>query len=343
VATIVDGDRATHVDATTRDGTLLVDPADLQRAIGWELRPEGLCRGDVCVPVQDPATLTVGDEVDLAAVAAALHRPFAFEPGPAVAVVGDPAEEIAQELATLRAPDFTLPDVEGNPVSLADYRGRKRVLLAWASWCGCRWDLPVWQSLYEELEPHGFTLIAISLDEDAAMARQCARDESPVDLTYPVVVDRDHRVAELNGITNVPTTVWIDEDDWIVRPPAIAPGDDQYKDFTKIESQLHHDALRRWVVDGVAPLEADEIRDRQRPPTPELQAARAERRLAVHLLRDGHEDAAQRHLVRAMELAPDDWTIHRGSMPLRGEDPFGQAFFDFYQAWEAKGRPGYES
>jgi hypothetical protein len=164
-----------------------------------------------------------------------------------------------------------------------------------------------------------------------------------VELTYPLLIDRDHRVAELYGITNVPTTVWIDEEDRIVRPPAIAPADDRYKDFTKIEAELHHEALRRWVRDDVVPMDPDEARGRREPPTPELQAARAERRLAVHLLRAGHDDAAQRHLARALELAPADWSIHRGSMPLRGEDPFGQAFFDFYEAWEAAGRPGYQS
>ena len=47
------------------------------------------------------------------------------------------------------------------------------------------------------------------------------------------------------------------------------------------------------------------------------------------------------HLARALELAPDDWTIHRGSMPVRGLDPFGQDFMDFYERWQAAGRPGY--
>jgi hypothetical protein len=173
--------------------------------------------------------------------------------------------------------------------------------------------------------------------------RQWARGEPTSPLTYPVLVDRDHRVAELYGIVNIPTSVWIDKADRIVRPPAITPADDTFKDFTKIDSSLHHDALRRWVLEGNAPLDDDGVRARQVPPTPELQAARAERRLAMHLLRDGHREAAERHLERAMELAPDDWTINRGSMPVRGLDPFGQAFFDFYQRWEAAGRPGYAS
>ena len=67
--------------------------------------------------------------------------------------------------------------------------------------------------------------------------------------------------------------------------------DDKFKDFTQIDSSVHHRALRRWVIDGVAPLSDTEISDRQVPPDPEVQQARAERRLAVHLLRAGHRDA----------------------------------------------------
>ncbi len=139
----------------------------------------------------------------------------------------------------------------------------------------------------------------------------------------------------------MPSTVWIDESGNVARPPAITPGDDTFKDFTKIDSSIHHEALRAWVRDGVAPMTLREIEDRIVPNRADLQLARAERRLAMHLLRAGYDQSAQAHLATAMQLAPEDWTIHRGSMPVRGEDPFGQAFFDFYQAWEEAGRPGY--
>jgi hypothetical protein len=199
----------------------------------------------------------------------------------------------------------------------------------------------VWQEIYEALEPHGLVMLAIALDEDVDAVRHWAREDPPVPLTYPVLIDRDHLVAERYGIVNIPTTVWVDEQRRVVRPPAIAPADDKYRDFTHIDSSIHQSALRAWVCDDVAPLTDTELEARRPVTDPDLAQARAERRLAVHLLRVGNEAAAARHLDAALTLAPNDWTIHRGSMPLRGEDPFGQAFFDFYQSWEAAGRPGY--
>ena len=133
-ATVVDGDRVLEIDARAHDDTLLLAPDDLEPATGWELRREGLCRGDVCVPVRDRSQVEADGRVDLRGVADALRRPFAFESDGLIAVVGDAAEERAAESASLRAPDFTLPDIDGTPIRMSDFAGKKRLLIAWATW-----------------------------------------------------------------------------------------------------------------------------------------------------------------------------------------------------------------
>ncbi len=133
--TLVVGDHETEVRATARDtGRVTVPADDLERATGWTLRAEGLCRGDVCVPVRDRATLVVGDEITLDGFATALHRPLAAEPAARLAVIGESAATLAESSESLVAPEFTLADVDGRPVSLSDYAGRKRLLMFWSSW-----------------------------------------------------------------------------------------------------------------------------------------------------------------------------------------------------------------
>lgn len=132
VTVITDGETTA---AGHRDGdALLVAEADLCTVTGWELKPEGLCQGDVCVPVRDRSALGPSGSVDLGALAAAVRRPFAAEPAAGMAVLGTSAAGAGAALSTLRAPDFTLPDVGGSGVSLRDFAGKKRLLVAFASW-----------------------------------------------------------------------------------------------------------------------------------------------------------------------------------------------------------------
>lgn len=189
--------------------------------------------------------------------------------------------------------------------------------------------------------------MAVALDDSLEAIRPWVDAADPPLTTVSVVLDADHRLAEAYGITNVPATVWIDEHDKVVKPPTISPGNNMFQEFTKIDAEDHHEALRRWVHDGVVP-EMGRRSDgtdgsHARAPSPQEQEARAERRLASWLRRHDHHDAAERHYARAVELAPLDWTISRGSMPARGQDPFGDDFFGLYQEWEDAGRPDYEA
>jgi hypothetical protein len=122
VAGVIDGDR------------VLIDPGALSTALGWELKPEGLCRDDVCVPVRDRAALFAGDQLDLVGVAAALRRPAVVDPEAGVMAVALPSEQRRQALQDRHAPAFTLPDIDGKMHSLDEWSGQKKLLFAWASW-----------------------------------------------------------------------------------------------------------------------------------------------------------------------------------------------------------------
>ena len=159
--------------------------------------------------------------------------------------------------------------------------------------------------------------------------------------THPSLGDPRHRVADLYNMVNVPTVVWIDERGRIVRPNDVAFGTDTFRHITGIEAARHVGALRAWVT-GEAPVMAeDRVRALLSLPRPADQEARAEFGLGQWLWEAGQGEAAARHFVRAGELAPHDFTIRRGTMPLRDIDPMGPAFRGMLQEWTAAGHPYY--
>jgi hypothetical protein len=159
------------------------------------------------------------------------------------------------------------------------------------------------------------------------------------DITFPVLIDPQHVMTELYAISNVPTVVWIDEDDRIVRPNGVAFGTNTFKDFTGVDTAPHFDLLRRWVVHGELPATGAAPRDAVGDLTDDEIMARLHFRIAAHLRREGDDDAARTHFDRAGALAPHDWTIRRAMLPLIGGDPFGATFFDLYKEWDDAGRP----
>jgi peroxiredoxin len=335
--TIIDTGTRT-VEAVTDDarGTFLLDADRLPEALGWELKPAGLCRQDTCVPVADPASLRVGDRLDLTAVAAALGRPVVVDLDAGLLAVALPAELRHQALDNLSAPAFELPDLHGTLRGSDEWHGLKRLLVTFSSWCGCRYDLPGWQALHDELGVHGFTVIAVAIDHSAEDVRPWTEG-----ITMPVLYDPQHLLTELYAISNVPTVVWIDEDDHIARPIGAAHGTDLFAEFTGIRAEPHLDEVRRWVRDGRLPLTEGQARVAVDDLSPDEVLARLHFRVASEAHRVGDGTTTRRHLTLASDLAPDDLTIWRAAMPLLGEDPFGDAFLVRYEEWRQKGSPAH--
>jgi len=132
--TLIDEGATLELEVELGGGRVGIPEAALRSALGWELRPEGLCRGDVCVPVRDRAKLVREGGVDLEALAELLDRPLALDAEERAAALGTSAAERTVGMASLEAPDFTLPDLAGRMHSLSEHRGKKVLLIAYASW-----------------------------------------------------------------------------------------------------------------------------------------------------------------------------------------------------------------
>ena len=132
--TIVNEGTATEVEAYTGGDSVRVSAAALATALGWELKPQGFCKGDLCYPLAPGSRMVNEEGVDMHGFANLLGRPLALDRDERAAYLGESAAARAGQLASLEAPDFTLPDLNGRMHSLSDYKGMKVLLAAYGSW-----------------------------------------------------------------------------------------------------------------------------------------------------------------------------------------------------------------
>ena len=108
-----------------------VTAAEFAEGTGWEPKPEGLCRGEICVPA--PGSLRDDGTVDLPAATARLGMPMVVDTVHDIAAIG-PATIGGRALATAKAADPELLTRDGRPFRLSAFHGRKVLLVAWASY-----------------------------------------------------------------------------------------------------------------------------------------------------------------------------------------------------------------
>ena len=202
----------------------------------------------------------------------------------------------------------------------------------------------MWQELRSELRPQGVEVVTVALDTGGADAAGQFIDAAAPE--HPSLIDAEHRLDELLGISNVPMGVWIDEAGILVRPPETAhPGKSVLREMMRgqkvpedlppyvlemlaetakirVKPERYAEALRDWAANGAESeyaLSPEEVVERSRPRPPELSEAAAHFALGQHLHRIGEVDAARGHFRAAHRLDPDNWTYRRQAWSF--EDP----------------------
>ena len=316
-ATVLAGEMTLTINSEVVDDGDLWVPLDQVTAItGFELKPQGLCAGDTCIPLpadgswireQDGAKLfcvtRFAKQTDQAFAFDAEHNVWSFTAVPQAATL---------PLLAGQAPDFALTDRDGKTVRLSDFRGKKVLLWTWASWCGCRFDLKGWQEVYSDLHDKNFEIVACAQDTAGMEVAKPWYDKAGV--TFTALVDPHHTVSSLYQMVNVPTGVWIDETGKIVRPGEVA-----YSKKDKVLGQTIGDdryaaGVRDWVANGASSqyvLSPESLRSQIAPRSADERLAEAHFRLGTHFLAQGDRDSASKHWQESQRLNPNSWNYHR--------------------------------
>jgi hypothetical protein len=110
--------------------SLSMDPLDFTARTGWTAKPQGLCQGDVCVPA--PGSIKADGMLDASVISERLHMPLVHDEAHGLWALG-PASG-GKGLSTAVAPDPVLKDRNGGSFRVSSLRGRRVIMVAWASW-----------------------------------------------------------------------------------------------------------------------------------------------------------------------------------------------------------------
>jgi peroxiredoxin len=145
------------------------------------------------------------------------------------------------------APDFAATTMAGEPVTLADYRGKVLLLNVWATWCApCEREMPSMQRLYEALEGSDFEILAVSIDARLGESDVAGRPGGDLGafadrygLTFPILHDPTGGIQAIYQTTGVPESFVVDRNGTIIKKVA-GP--------TEWDAPVNRELLRRLLA-----------------------------------------------------------------------------------------------
>lgn len=138
----------------------------------------------------------------------------------------------APDTATGPAIDFTLEDLDGNKVSLSDYKGKKNVFVNfWATWCPpCRQEMPEIEKIYQEYKNKDLVILAVDIGEDKNTVSKFINENK---YNFKVLLDSDGSVAKAYNTTSIPVSYFIDKNGNIKAKRIGAMTEEQMKSYVK--------------------------------------------------------------------------------------------------------------
>jgi peroxiredoxin len=123
------------------------------------------------------------------------------------------------------APNFTLVDLQGRKVSLADYKGKAVLVNFWATWCApCKVEIPWFTKLHDQYAAKGFEILGVSNDDLDKDDQPKLREEkaaigkfvADMHMNYPVLLDADSIAQHYGGVDSLPTSFFVDRNGVVV-------------------------------------------------------------------------------------------------------------------------------
>jgi len=307
---------------------LWIKENELKSSTGFELKDYWVCYDNICIPLSENEKERIIAEdnsekwVNICELSKKLWQAIIFDEEYWVWSLWTFPQARKMTLESNIAPDFEIKDRAGKIVRLSDFKGKKVLIVTFASWCGCRFDVKAWQEIYEELDDENFEIICVA--EDSQWEKAAWKWFDIANATFHCIVDDKHKISSLFGFVNVPTGAWIDEYGKIVRvnEAAYAKQHDVNNAIfsTTFGSNAFWDATKKWVkhwlTDDIKQSN-DELQANIRSKSSQDLLADVNFKMWLYFQEQNNTKKAGEYFEKANKLAPDNWNYHRQSRTFK--------------------------